>query len=73
MIVHGAGDYLLPVDDSVDAYRNLCDRGSPTRLRIYTDEDHLTVPRASESYVVRWMHDRLAGERISGCSSRRVA
>lgn len=73
MIVHGAEDNLLPVTDSEAAYGRLCSLRSNVRLRVYSSETHLSVPKASASYVVRWMEDRLAGKRASGCSKSRVA
>jgi pimeloyl-ACP methyl ester carboxylesterase len=73
MIVHGAEDNLLPVTDSEAAYDRLCSLRSNVRLRVYSSETHLSVPKASASYVVRWMEDRLAGKRAGGCSKSRVA
>jgi dienelactone hydrolase len=73
LIVHGAEDNLLPVTDSEAAYDRLCALRSNVRLRIYTAENHMSVPQASAAFVVRWMEDRLAGKRSNGCSESHVA
>ena len=72
MIVHGNQDNLLPASDSTEAYHDLCNRGSIVRLRLYELENHMTVPDAAAPYFVRWMEDRLRGEKLTGCSQHTV-
>jgi pimeloyl-ACP methyl ester carboxylesterase len=71
LIVQGDRDELLPADAAATAYRRLCSLDTTVRLRRLADAGHGTVAARSADDVVRWLRDRLAGARLTGCAQRR--
>jgi len=58
LLIHGRNDPRVPVEESIEMYKRLSEKGVETKLIIYEDEGHGVVKRRNREHymesVAQW-------------------